>query len=59
MDTKTEYLKLLNDIVRNLPQAFGTCKGDPANLNNLYTLLGEMCMALTAINNHLSSTTDK
>lgn len=59
MDTKPEYLKLLNDIVNNLPQAFNACKADPANLNNLYTLLGEMCMALTAINDNLSSTTDK
>jgi len=59
MDTKTHSLTLLNKIVDNLPQEFKGCKTDPANLNNLYILLGEICMALTAINDHLSSTTDK
>jgi len=59
MDLKQNSLKLLNEVVNNLPHTYNACKADPANLNNLYTLLGEICMALTAINDHLSSTSNK
>lgn len=54
-----KHLRLLNEVVNHLPPAFDACKQDPANLNNLYSLLGEICVALTAINDHLSSTTNK
>jgi len=56
---KTEHLLQLNEQVNKFPKLWEACQNDPANLNNLYTVLGEVITSLIAITDHLSSTATK
>lgn len=60
MDSKIDQpLQQLNNAVEQMPTLWAACKDDPANLNNLYTLLGSVIVSLVSINDQLSSTANK
>lgn len=53
------HLQVLSDTAAALMPLYETCKSDPVNLNNLYTVIGLLCKSIVIINHHLSSTLDK
>jgi hypothetical protein len=60
MESKIDQpLQQLNNAVEQMPALWAACRDDPANLNHLYTLLGNVIVSLVSINDQLSSTITK
>lgn len=51
----TDNLQQLNDTVDQFPAMWERCRSDPANLNNMYTIIGSMLDSITQIRNQLNN----